>query len=199
MVSCWSCLVILEKGATLCPICGADQTRPVQFVELNVPSAVTPTHFFQEWKIAILVVVVFAVSMGGILWHHFGEANVSPVSQPTAVAAKSLRQLREALSGYVISTQAGYPKALNVIGEKASPLLYAANTAGYRLDYSSKPSSSDSVCEEFVILARPEKSGFPNLRIDESGVVRATEENRPATAQDPPYQDSLVDSKKIPD
>jgi hypothetical protein len=187
MVSCWSCLVILEKGGTVCPMCGADQTRPVQFVDPDLPSPATATHLFQGWKTTVIVVAVLVVSMGGILWHHFGEASISPASQAAGVAAKSLMQVREALSTYVISTEGGYPKTLNVIGDKASPPLYAALTAGYRLDYSSKSSSSDAVSNGFVILAPPEKSGFPNLRIDESGVVRVTVENRPATAQDPPY------------
>ena len=144
-------------------------------------------HPFQKWKIGIIVAAVFAVSLGGIVGHYFGKASALPSSQAAVVAAKSLRQVREALSAYVISNKDGYPRTLNVVGDKASPPLYAALTAGYRLDYSSKSSSSDGVSQGFVILARPEKSGFPNLRIDESGVVRATEENRPATVQDPPY------------
>jgi hypothetical protein len=187
MVSCWSCLVILEKGGTVCPLCGADQTRPVQFVDPDLPSPAAARHVFQEWKIAIIVVTVFVVSVGGILTHYFAKGSVRPASEAAGVAAESLRQVREALSAYVISTKGGYPATLNVVGDKASPPLYAALIAGYRLDYSSKSSSSGAVSQGFVILARPEKSGFPNLRIDESGVVRATEENRPATAQDPPY------------
>jgi hypothetical protein len=178
---------MLENGGIVCPFCGADQTRPFPFVVSNLPAPAAATQLFQKRKMAMIVVAVFVVSMGGILWHYFGEASVSPASQAAGVAAKSLREVREVLSAYIISTKGGYPTTLNVVGDKASPLLYAALTAGYRLDYSSKASSGDSVSQGFVILARPEKNGFLNLRIDESGVVRATKENRPATAQDPPY------------
>jgi hypothetical protein len=100
---------------------------------------------------------------------------------------KSLRELREALSAYVITKRETYPATLDPLGERASLPLQAAMTAGYRLEYSPKASPSEAGSRGFVILARAEKSGFLNLPIDESGVVRATGDNRPATAQDSPY------------
>ena len=186
MSSCWSCLVILEQGATVCPLCGADQTRPVPVVDPHLQPPVTATRVFQEWKIVIAIVLVFALSMGGILWRSFGEAGIAPALQSAGVAAKSLRELREALSVYALSTKDTYPPNLNTVSSRVSSPLQAAVTAGYRIEYNPKSSSSETVFRGFVILARPERSGFLNLRIDESGVVRATEENRPATAQDPP-------------
>jgi hypothetical protein len=171
----------------VCPLCGADQTRPVQVVDPNLQPPITAARLFHEWKIVIVVIVVFLGSLGGILWHNFGERGVSPASQAAGVAAKSLREIREALSAYAISTKDTYPEALNSLGDRASLPLQTALTAGYRIEYSPKSSSSESVFRGFVILARPEKSGFLNLRIDESGVVRATEENRPATLQDLPF------------
>jgi hypothetical protein len=187
MPSCWSCLVMLEQGAKVCPLCGADQTRPVQIVNPHSPPPVTAKGLFQEWKIVIVVIVVFAASMGGMLWHNFGEVSIGPAAQAAGVTAKSLRELREALSAYVISKKVTYPATLNPLGERASLPLQAAMTAGYRLEYSAKTSPGEADSRGFVILARPEKSGFLNLRIDESGVVRATEDNRPATSQDSPY------------
>jgi hypothetical protein len=187
MPSCWSCLVMLEQGAKVCPLCGADQTRPVQIVNPNLTPPVTAKGLFQEWKLVIVVISVFAVSMGGLLWHNFGEPSISPAAQAAGVTSKSLRELREALSAYVISKNESYPATLNPLGERASLPVQAAMIAGYRLEYSPKTSPSEVGSRGFVILARPEKSGFLNLRIDESGVVRATEDNRPATAQDSPY------------
>ena len=186
MPSCWSCLVILEQGATVCPLCGADQTRPVPVVDPHLQPPVTAKRLFQEWKIVIAILVVFASSMGGILWHNFGEAGIPPAIQSAGVTAKSLREFREVLSAYALSTKDTYPPNLNVLGSRLSLPLQAAVAAGYQLEYHPKSSSNETVFRGFVILARPERNGFLNLRIDESGVVRATEENRPATAQDPP-------------
>jgi hypothetical protein len=187
MASCWSCLVIIEQGATVCPICGADQTRPVKLADPHLPSPVTATRLFQEWRIVIVVIAVFVLGMGGMLWHYFGEVSTSPALQAAGVAAKSLRDLREALSAYVISTKDMYPPNLNALGSRASAPLQAAQIMGYRLEYTPRASSSETIFRGFVILARSERSGFLSLRIDESGVVRATEENRAATAQDPPF------------
>jgi hypothetical protein len=187
MSSCWSCLVMLEKAATMCPLCGADQTRPVQILDPTSQQANTATRVFHEWKTVIAVIIAFVASMGAILWQNFGESRVSPASQAAGVAAKSLRELREALSAYVISTKDTYPPNLDPLGSRASLPLQAALTTGYRLEYSPKSSSNEVVFRGFVILARPEKTGFLNLCIDESGVVRATLENRPATTQDPPF------------
>jgi hypothetical protein len=187
MSSCWSCWVILEKGTTVCPTCGADQTRPVHFVDPNLQPVVAQTHVVQKWKIVIAIIVVFIGSLGGILWHDFGEVRISPASQAARVAAKSLRELREALSTYALSTKDTYPATLNAVGDRASLPLQAALIAGYRLEYIPKSSSGEAASRGFVILARPETNGFLNLCVDESGVVRATDENRQATVWDSPY------------
>jgi hypothetical protein len=178
---------MLEQGAKVCPFCGADQSRPVQIVDPHLPLPVTAKSLYQAWKLVIVVIVVFAGSMGGMLWHNFGEASISPAAQAARVTSKSLRELREALSAYVISRKETYPATLNPLGERVSLPLQAAMTAGYKLEYSPKTSPNEAGSLGFVIIARPEKSGFLNLRIDESGVVRATEDSRPATARDLPY------------
>lgn len=188
MSSCWSCWVILEHGVTVCPTCGADQTRPVHFVDPNLQPVVAQMRVVQKWKIVIAIIVVFIGSLGGILWHYFGEVRISPASQAARVTAKSLRELREALSTYALSMKDTYPAALNAVGDRASLPLQAALIAGYRLEYIPKLSSGEAAFRGFVILARPETTGFLNLCIDESGVVRATDENRPATVWDPPIR-----------
>lgn len=187
MPSCWSCLVILEQGVTVCPLCGADQTRPVAIVDPNLPAPVTVKSLLQEWKAVIGVIFVFAITMGAILWWNFGKPGIAPSLQSAGVTAQSLRQIREALSSYALSTKDTYPSNLNAMGSRVSLPVEAALNAGYRIEYMPKPSGNETVFRAFVIIARPERTGFLNLRIDESGVVRATEENRAATAQDPRF------------
>jgi hypothetical protein len=175
----------------VCPLCGADQTSPVNFVDPAFQPLVSPTRVVQKWKLVIIVIVVLVGSLGGMLWHYFGEVSISPASQAAGVTAKSLRELREALSSYALITKDRYPTTLNALGDRASSPLQTALIAGYKLEYIPKSSPSEAVSRGFVILARPETTGFLNLRIDESGVVRATEENRPATVWDPTYWASL--------
>ena len=170
----------------MCPFCSADQTQPVEFANPYLPQPRTLQSFLHDWGRVILVLVAFAGTMAGILWHNFSVPTVSPASKATVVAAKSLRDVREALSTYALSTKDSYPADLNSFGERVSLPMQAALAAGYRLEYSPKPASNDSAPRGFVILARPEKNGYPNLFIDESGVVRATKENQLATLKDPP-------------
>lgn len=187
MSSCWSCLVILEPGVTVCPLCGADQSRPVAIVNPDAPQPVTAKSFLQHWGMVIVTVVVFAGTMTGILWHNLAGPSISPSTQAAEVAAKSLRDLREALSTYVISTKDSYPSNLNPLGDRVGSPMQSALSAGYRLEYTQKPPATEGAPRGFVILARPEKIDCPSLYIDESGVVRASQENHSASAKDPPF------------
>ena len=185
--SCWSCLVMLERGATVCPFCSADQTRPVPMVDRDLRPPITATRIVKEYKYLIIVILALAISLAGIFWRHFREPNITPVSQAAGVAAKSLTELREALTAYALATRGTYPTTLKPLGERASLPVEAAVSAGYRLEYRPTSSPGEAVFRGFVILARPEKSDFLNLRVDESGLIRATKKNRPATEQDPPF------------
>ena len=49
-----------------------------------------------------------------------------------------------------------------------------------------RPAGPGGRVHNFVLLARPGNYGYRNFYLDETGVLRATQENRPATAQDPP-------------
>jgi RNA polymerase subunit RPABC4/transcription elongation factor Spt4 len=187
MPSCWSCTVLIEQGATVCPFCGADQTRPVQIVDPQTPQSLSGASFLREWGIVIIIIVVAVASLSGIYWHNFGEPSVSQAAQAERAAAKSLRDLREILSVYALSAKDAYPTTLNSLGDRVSSPMQTALSMGYRLEYSPKPSSNYAAPRGFVILARPEKSNYANLCVDESGVVHATQENRPATVQDPSF------------
>lgn len=186
MANCWSCTVIIEQGVKVCPFCGADQSQPVTFVNPDLPQPRTLKSSFRESGIAIMVMVAFVGTLAGIFWHTFGPVSISPVSQASGVAAKSLRDLREALSGYALSEKDSYPATLNLLGERAGLPMQAAQGVGYRLEYRVKPMSADGMSRGFEILARSEKSDYPSLFIDETGVVRAGQSGHLPSAKDPP-------------
>ena len=185
MPSCWSCLVVIESGALVCPLCGADQTRPVEFINPNVPQPQNLKAVAQHWAIVIVVIVVFVGGMAALLWYYFGGLRTTPDSQAADVAAKSLRSVREELSAYSLVSRDSYPKTLDPLGDLARRPAEVAMGVGYKLFYTPQQPVDDGVVRGFVLQARPEKNGFPNLYIDESGLVRATQENRTATAGDP--------------
>jgi len=183
MSSCWSCLVILEQDAQVCPICGADQTRPVVYTNPNLPQPRT----LHDWGKAIGIVAIGIGVMAGILWSNLGTPSVSPAVEAAGIAAKSLRDLREALSDYALSAKDTYPSSLEGLRDRARQPAEAAQTAGYNLQYTAGPPSSDGAVRSFVIQAQSKNSDFLNLYVDESGIVRATPAGRVATAQDPPF------------
>ncbi len=187
MAACWSCLVVLEPGVKLCPLCGADQSRPVEIVNPNAPQPVTAKSFLHHWASVIVTIVIFLGSVTGILWHYLGGLYASPAAQGAEVAAQSLRDVRVALSAYSLYAKDEYPATLDSLGALAAQSAQTAWSAGYKLSYDPRPSSGDKGFRSFVLLARPENRTYLNLYVDESGVVRATMEDRPANSLDPPF------------
>lgn len=167
----------------MCPICGADQAHPIQIADPNSPQPLTLPSFIQEWSILILLLVADVGGMAGILWHNFGRFGTSPAMGAAEVGAKSLRDVREALSDYALSASA-YPPTLDSLGGRMTLPLQTLRNSGYKLEYT--PKASGGAYRGFTILARPERSDYLNLYVDESGVVRATPENRAAAERDPP-------------
>lgn len=134
----------------------------------------------------IVVILSAVLCLGGILWFNLGGHTISPALEAAETAAKSLRDVREVLSTYALSATNSYPPALDPFADHLSQAMHTASSAGYKLTYSPRSSSRDGSFSGFVLLARPGKSSYLNLYVDESGVVRATAENRPATRFDPP-------------
>ena len=183
MSSCWSCLVILEQGTQICATCGADQTRPVPYTNPDLPQPRT----LRDSVTAISIIVLGVGAMAGILWYNLGTQSVSPSVEAAEIAAKSMRDIRKALSDYALSAKDAYPSSLEILGEHANQPTQAAQSAGYALQYSAGRPSTDGAVHSFVILAQPKNTEYLNLYLDESGIVRATRESRAATAQDPPF------------
>jgi hypothetical protein len=186
MPSCWSCSAINERGAKVCPLCGADQTQPMELPDFNSPPPRTATSVLHEWGVLILLISVVITSSVGIFWYNFSAPRISSTLQSAGAAAKSLRDVREVLSVYFLR-EADYPSKLELLGNRLNQSLQTLHGAGYKLEYIPKQASLDGPCTGFVIHATDSIGSHINLYIDESGIVRATEENRPASAQDPPF------------
>jgi hypothetical protein len=186
MNSCWSCLVVLEQGAQICPLCGADQAHPIELSTSDPTEPVSLRSPVRDWRIALGIVIASIAIMAGIYWSAFGARSISPDMQAAQVTAKSLRSIREELSAYALFAKDTYPSSLDNLMEHATLPTQAAMSAGYKLQYDPKLPANDGAFRGYVIVARPQKNGYPNLYIDETGVVRVSAGNQTATRLDPP-------------
>jgi len=83
------------------------------------------------------------------------------------------------------------PNMAAIIASKICPDVFTETiySKRYPLTYRAKGSDTQRGSSEFEVIARPNPYGIVGLRsfyLDESGVIRATAQDRPATAQDPP-------------
>ena len=183
MSSCWSCLVIIEKDAKLCPFCNADQTRPVVQVVAEPPDL---THGVGTSTLRrAIIAVALASSVLGVVCYFFIGGGPSATSLAEDTAIKSLVDVRAELSTYALSSGGAYPRTLESLGVNIRESIDTARAAGYEVSYAPK-ASGDQVVRAYDLIARAGKSSLRNFYIDESGVIRATTQDRPAKQDDPP-------------
>jgi hypothetical protein len=124
--------------------------------------------------------------------------------QNERAAVGVVRTLNTALVVYNRTYKTGYALSLGVLGsprdgETVGP--WAANLVdstvergvrqGYKFIYRPGPEDSEGRIRAYTVTARPMKygeTGKLSVFTDESGIIRATRENREATAKDPPLQ-----------
>jgi hypothetical protein len=182
MSSCWSCLVIIEKGAKVCPFCNADQTRPVVHVAVEPPDLArgvgTPAL-----RRAVIAVVLASSILAAVCIYVFG-GGPSSASLAEDAAIKSLVDVRADLSTYALSSGDVYPQTLEFLGDDVRESIETAKAAGYEISYA-PTMSADRMVRAYKLLARAHKSNLYNFYIDQSGVIRATTQDRPANQDDP--------------
>jgi hypothetical protein len=92
--------------------------------------------------------------------------------------------------------QKGFARKLEALGPKGAghiePVLASGKKSGYRITLAPGKADAHGVTEHYTISARPLKSirvpGRRSFVTDETGIIRATADNRAATQSDPPIQ-----------
>jgi hypothetical protein len=183
MNSCWSCLVVIENGAKVCPTCGADQT-PIP------PISAGEVAILQGSKSVVLRWVISAVAilcvLGAAAWYTTQTNEEDSPAKAEAAATNAMLNIRVALAQYAISKGDKYPSTLEPLDAQAKVPEEKARTKGYAMEYTPLRSESDGMIRGFVLLAQPEKEDCRNFYIDQTGVLRATQERRHARIDDPP-------------
>ena len=136
---------------------------------------------------AIVVVVAVIGALGFVSVHNLLQERRD---QNERTAIQTVRALNTALYLHRQKNVDSYPKALADLAD-AETLMKCGEPAclksGYQFKYELLPSTA--MGPRYVIQARPNKfdnTGVPSFYSDESGVIRATKDNRPASAGDGP-------------
>ena len=183
MYTCRECENEINQATELCPHCGADLTEPVSGMDAPPPKPGLR-------KILIRWGVLLGVLLGAIwsfLWFVVPERQGNPTAQAEARAVESLREVRTALGAYASSQNGGYPRQFEELGAQTRTAAQLAQSVSYEIQYTPGPVEADGSIRTYVLLARAGNYGFRSFYTDDSGIIRATRENRAATAQDSPY------------
>ena len=183
MASCWSCLVVLENGAQVCPLCGADQTPlpPISDREAAILLGSKPVI----WRWVALAVAILCL-LGTVAWYTIQTSDDGSPAMAEAAATSALLNIRLALSQYAMSKGDKYPSTLEPLDAQASVPEQDAKIKGYALVYTPLRTESDGMIRGFALLAQRERENCRNFYIDQTGVLRATRESRSARIDDPP-------------
>ena len=186
MYTCRECDAAINSGSEVCPYCGADLTSSVADV-FGQPAPVTKQPTAKRILIAcgILLVTLGAVGWFAVPWHMSGTKSESEARARDAIAT-----VQSALANYQ-AAEAAYPSSLEALGETARIAAQKAQLGHYTLQYSPGKPDSEGRVTSYTLIARPGNFGFRSYYMDESGVLRATVEDRAATVQDAPIQPNL--------
>jgi hypothetical protein len=177
MFTCPACDQPVNQATEVCPYCGTDiATAP-------------PARRREAQRKGLIVTLVGALvlvgAIWGIVWFVLPKPNIAP---PAIAEARAMNALREAAA--VVNTynrrEGGYPTTIVQVSDQVGQAYDDARRSGYYFVYRPGAPGSDGNIHTFTLLARPNYYGYRNFYIDQTGVIRATHDNRPATTHDPP-------------
>ncbi|HUJ30688.1 MAG TPA: hypothetical protein VLY23_05365 [Candidatus Acidoferrum sp.] len=178
MYSCRECEQPINQATEVCPYCGADLTEPSAATGAEKPRKKSPA------RIAILLSVVL-LSLAAIAWFAFPWRLAGSKSEFESHALAAVTEFQQALASYE-STEGTFPSSLEALGNQARDAAQQAQSGRYTLLYTPGNSQPDGTIKTYALTARAGNYGYLNFFADETGVIRSTRENRPATAADAP-------------
>lgn len=178
MYVCRKCQQPINSASEVCPYCGAEQNTPA----VNAPPK--PAKKRSATRFAMMFIVAIA-GIWGIIWFATPMRMESPQPVAEQAAMNSLRALQQELATY--ANGAGtFPQTLDTLGEPARASAREAMTGGYVLRYTPGQADARGNVHTYSVVALPRNYGYRSYFTDQTGVIRATRENRAATAQDAP-------------
>lgn len=178
MYVCRNCQQPINSASHLCPYCGAEQTEP------EPDASAKPAKKRSPAKLAIAFAIVVA-GIWAIIWFALPLRFENPRPAAERAAIQSLQQLHQELAAYENGANS-YPDSLEALGEPVRAAAQEAMTGGYTLHYTATQIGANGNAHGYALTAAPRNYGYRNFYVDQSGVIRATRDDRPATVQDPP-------------
>lgn len=180
MYLCPHCQRPINSASAFCPYCGADQTQP--------ESEVAPEHRKKRGSLKLLIGIVVAVAgIWAIIWLALPLRFQDPRPASERSALEAIETLQHQLATYENGASA-YPTSLESLGQPARDAAQSAMSGGYSVHYTPAQLDANGNPHAFTLTAVPQNYGFESLFTDQSGVIRVTHDNRPATVQDPPLK-----------
>jgi hypothetical protein len=176
--TCRECEQMINQASEICPYCGADLTA-APGSEIAPPAKKRSLA-----KIFLLWGAVIAC-LWAIVWFSLPLRFMNPAAQAEMRAREALADIHAALASYA-AAEGGFPLSLETLGDRVRPAAQWAQSAGYQLQYTPAQSGADGRVHDYSLIARPANYGFRSFYTDETGVLRATRENRAASSQDRP-------------
>jgi Uncharacterised protein family UPF0547 len=184
MYVCPQCDTEINTATEICPHCGFEIPAAGQSAEPEPPK---PTRvLIMRWAIIIAIV---AGGLWGFLWYVMPSPQSDPAQQAEFRAASALLNLRTSLAAYAAAQPGnGFPNSLEPLGDQARAEAQLAQSEGYTIQYTPGPPGPDGGIHSYSLQARAGNFGYRSFYLDESGLLRATREDRTATAHDPPLE-----------
>jgi hypothetical protein len=177
MFTCPACEQPINSASEVCPYCGADV----------VPEPVKTRQKAQRKGLVLTLIaaVIFIGAIWAMVWLVLPKPDVPARADAEAGAISALRQAARAVTAYE-QRQGTYPNTIQQVSTQAAYAYAEARSEGYSLVYRPGPVGNDGNIHSFVLLARPEYYSYTHFYVDQTGVVRSTQQNRDANDRDPP-------------
>lgn len=185
MYTCRECERPINQATEICPYCGADLTAPAA-EEATPEKKPNLLKTLAYWSVVV-------AAMWAFLWFILPEKKGDAAARAEATAVEAIRVTQRELADYAAAHGGGYPATLETLADQLRSVAQKAQGEGYRLDYAAGPpettSDGGAQVRTFSLIARAGYFGYRNFFTDETGVIRATQENRAATPKDPPIEE----------
>jgi len=181
MYTCRECERPVNQATELCPYCGADLTLSAE-AEDTTGKRTSLLGAVVRWGVLL-------AAIWGFLWFVLPERSGDAAARAEAQAIEWLQLTQQALAACA-DAQGSFPPSFDGLpADSATTVRLAAQRAlseRYDLAYTPGPMGPDGRVSSYTLRARAGHYGYRSFFADQTGVVRATQENHTATADDPP-------------
>ena len=180
MYLCPNCQRPINSASAICPYCGAAQTEP--------GSELAPEQREKRASPKLMIAALVAVAgIWAIIWFALPLRFENPRPAAEHSALETIRTLQRQLAAYE-NGAGSFPTSLEALGQPAREAAQAAAASGYSIRYTPTQPDTNGNPHAYALIAVPRNYGYESLFTDQSGVIHATRDDRPATVQDPPLR-----------